>query len=383
MCSNDSMPSPRFVCSLNHSYVELGKHQFLPGYCILFAKEKYEHLTDMPFSVREEYLMEMTLVGEAMQEVLPCLRINYSLLGNTYPAVHAHLFPRYAWEEENKRKTDVHRYGEDFLLSPAYAFSLEKHQEIKEKLAQKILEKFDHWKKSQKQKKIHLYFLRHGQTYFNVFSRLQGWANSPLTEKGRNVAQTSGQAFKKLNFDFVYSSDLPRAVETAKLFLAENEGLIPQIKEMPSLREVGFGYYEGLENKKVWALAEEKVRKDFSLSEDATVTEAMKLDALSQLDPAQRAESFSVFETRLKKGLQEIVCEIEEATSQWKQKEISVLIVSHSSAIQTLLQAMDKNFQASTSLENGALSLLAYEAGQYKVVFYNHLNREEPKDEIL
>ena len=36
--------------------------------------------------------------------------------------------------------------------------------------------------------KLNLYLVRHGQTYFNIYNKLQGWSNSPLTEKGKENA---------------------------------------------------------------------------------------------------------------------------------------------------------------------------------------------------
>ena len=34
----------------------------------------------------------------------------------------------------------------------------------------------------------HLYLMRHGETLFNVYRRIQGWCDSPLTEVGINQA---------------------------------------------------------------------------------------------------------------------------------------------------------------------------------------------------
>lgn len=31
---------------------------------------------------------------------------------------------------------------------------------------------------------INVYFVRHGQTYLNLYHRMQGWSDSPLTERG-------------------------------------------------------------------------------------------------------------------------------------------------------------------------------------------------------
>lgn len=36
-------------------------------------------------------------------------------------------------------------------------------------------------------------FVRHGQTLFNILNKLQGWADSPLTEAGIAMADATGQ----------------------------------------------------------------------------------------------------------------------------------------------------------------------------------------------
>lgn len=129
---------PYFVYEFETSYVELSKSQFWEGYCILFSKGDYDHLTDMPAHVREKYLMEMSILGEAMLEVLGAARINYNILGNSHPIVHAHLFPRYDWEDEELRKTVVWKYDPSFFSDEAYRFNETKHAELKATLAQVI-----------------------------------------------------------------------------------------------------------------------------------------------------------------------------------------------------------------------------------------------------
>lgn len=129
---------PYFVYEFDTSYVEIGKNQFWEGYCILFAKGDYNHLTDMPLPVREAYLMEMSILGEAMLEVLGAARINYNILGNSYPLVHAHLFPRYDWEDEDLRKTVVWRYDSSFFSDEAYRFDQDRHADLKERLTAAI-----------------------------------------------------------------------------------------------------------------------------------------------------------------------------------------------------------------------------------------------------
>lgn len=86
-------------------------------------------------------------------------------------------------------------------------------------------------------------FIRHGETDWNVIKRIQGQTDIPLNETGR--AQALAMAFNAAHHDFsaIYSSDLERARETAKM-LAERRGL--QVRAMPQLRERHYGIFQGI-----------------------------------------------------------------------------------------------------------------------------------------
>ena len=86
-------------------------------------------------------------------------------------------------------------------------------------------------------------FIRHGETDWNVDRRIQGQIDIPLNDTGRS--QALAMAFNAAHHSFadIYSSDLMRAQETAKL-LAEREGL--EVKPLPQLRERHYGIFEGL-----------------------------------------------------------------------------------------------------------------------------------------
>ena len=43
---------------------------------------------------------------------------------------------------------------------------------------------------------VNVYFIRHGETIFNVFARLQGWSDTPLTAKGEKDASKVGGEIK-------------------------------------------------------------------------------------------------------------------------------------------------------------------------------------------
>mmetsp|Transcript_14198 Transcript_14198/g.48685 ORF Transcript_14198/g.48685 Transcript_14198/m.48685 type:complete len:272 (-) Transcript_14198:92-907(-) len=93
--------------------------------------------------------------------------------------------------------------------------------------------------------------VRHGQTEWNVQGRYQGHMDSPLTARGRQEAQLLGKRLKESNkmIDNVFSSDLERARDTAKIISAEIG--IDTIHTDTKLRERGFGIFEGLTREEV------------------------------------------------------------------------------------------------------------------------------------
>ncbi|PSP51593.1 hypothetical protein BRC67_07265 [Halobacteriales archaeon QH_3_68_24] len=60
-------------------------------------------------------------------------------------------------------------------------------------------------------------FVRHGETTWNRESRIQGWASTPLTGRGRDQARATGRLLRAAGVDRVVASDLQRARETARL----------------------------------------------------------------------------------------------------------------------------------------------------------------------
>ena len=88
-----------------------------------------------------------------------------------------------------------------------------------------------------------LYIVRHGETAWNLEQRIQGQLDIPLNDTGRGQAARMAQALAGEGIAAVYSSDLSRAAETAAA-LAQAAGL--PLRTDPSLRERGFGHFEGV-----------------------------------------------------------------------------------------------------------------------------------------
>ena len=88
-----------------------------------------------------------------------------------------------------------------------------------------------------------IYLVRHGQTNWNILGKTQGHGNSDLTEKGIDQAKNLADAMVKYPIDYIYSSDLGRAVQTAEIIADKFD---KEVIATPSLREMGFGEWEGL-----------------------------------------------------------------------------------------------------------------------------------------
>ena len=85
--------------------------------------------------------------------------------------------------------------------------------------------------------------IRHGETAWNVDTRIQGQLDVPLNDKGRWQATRVAAALADEGITALYSSDLQRAWQTAQP-LAGATGLMPRPER--GLRERAFGVFEGL-----------------------------------------------------------------------------------------------------------------------------------------
>ena len=83
-----------------------------------------------------------------------------------------------------------------------------------------------------------LWLVRHGATDWSDAGRLNGWTDVPLNERGRAQAKSLAEPLHGIRFAGVWSSDLRRASETARL---AGRGAASDVR----LRELNFGTLEG------------------------------------------------------------------------------------------------------------------------------------------
>jgi probable phosphoglycerate mutase len=103
--------------------------------------------------------------------------------------------------------------------------------------------------------------VRHGETQWNVESRIQGHGDSPLTDAGLAQAEAIAGRLAPERFDVLVSSDLGRAMQTASAIARRcGHSVLPD----PRLRERNFGEGEGMtyaEIDRAWPDAFSRVRE--------------------------------------------------------------------------------------------------------------------------
>lgn len=87
-----------------------------------------------------------------------------------------------------------------------------------------------------------IYIVRHGQTEWNLLGKTQGHGNSDLTPKGMEQAELLADSMTKYPIDYIYSSDLGRAYQTAEII---GNKLNIEVEKTEALREMNFGTWEG------------------------------------------------------------------------------------------------------------------------------------------
>jgi alpha-ribazole phosphatase/probable phosphoglycerate mutase len=156
-----------------------------------------------------------------------------------------------------------------------------------------------------------VFVARHGETVDNAGERWQGWSDSPLTPRGRAQAQALARRLASEPLAAAYSSDLGRALETARIACSPH-GLEPQ--PLPALRERDVGLFSGLTG------AEVATRYPGAMESRAT------LGVLDWAPP--EGESF-------RQMLDRILPAIDEIAAAWDGH--TVLVVTHGGVVRLLV----------------------------------------------
>jgi len=124
----------RVIARMRSGWAVMGDAQFLAGYCLLLPDPVVASLNDLDEHGRAAYLLDMATLGDAVRTVCSPRRVNYEILGNQQPALHAHVIPRYEHEPEPQRTRTIWSYPDEFWSAPEHAYHEPRHRELRLKL---------------------------------------------------------------------------------------------------------------------------------------------------------------------------------------------------------------------------------------------------------
>lgn len=177
---------------------------------------------------------------------------------------------------------------------------------------------------------------RHGQTLFNVMSKVQGWCDTPLTEEGIAGAQSLGRGLADVSFEVAYSSDSGRAQQTLEVILATRRDCNPQAKgphavaKDARLREWCYGNLEGGPGEQLHRVLAEGFGEDLPFDE-LNRRLPQVADVIADWDESGRAERFADVQRRLCSFFREA------GDAQRAAGGGNVLVVTHSFVIRTII----------------------------------------------
>ena len=187
---------------------------------------------------------------------------------------------------------------------------------------------------------LHLHLVRHGQTFFNRYNRLQGWSNSPLTDAGLDANEAAGHVRPSLVSDMHF-------------------------------REQFYGYFEGQDMSVAWTAAAgphgAKNYNDIVRKYGLAATR----DFLKEADPFHDAESDNEYWHRVEDGFALI------ADNPRLKDGDHVLQISHGNTLLSLMHRFaPEGYDLSERPANGSVTCLDFDTNEpmdraVSVVSYN------------
>lgn len=202
--------------------------------------------------------------------------------------------------------------------------------------------------------------IRHGETSWNVDSRIQGQRDIGLNDTGRWQARRVGEALADEEITAVYSSDLGRAHQTAQE-IAETTG-VPVVPN-EGLRERGFGSFEGLtfdEIHQTWPDHAQNWRR-----------------RIPDWQPPEGGESLLELRERVRRTMEELAA---------RHPGEQIVIVAHGGVLDTLYRiatGQEVNSPRTWELPNGAINRLLWTPQGFTLVGWSdtqHLDQPAGDD---
>lgn len=192
-----------------------------------------------------------------------------------------------------------------------------------------------------------LIIIRHGQTLWNSQRKYQGHSDIALSDTGIKQAEAVAVRLATEKIHAVYASDLSRAFKTAECIAVKHNLTVSQ---MPALREIKFGDWEGLTYDQISA------RWPGLLGKLWTTPDELQIPG---------GESFHQLKARAYTAIEKIVVEHPEQT---------VAVVAHGGTIGTILCGLldiHLNHVWSIRQDNTAVNIVEYYEGRPTITLLN------------
>ena len=204
---------------------------------------------------------------------------------------------------------------------------------------------------------MEIYFVRHGQTVWNVEKRFQGLSDSPLTELGITQAKLLGEKLKDIKFDKFYSTSLKRAYDTANYIKGNRK---QKVEIFDDFVEISMGDMEGIKQEDFKKLYPEQVKNFF-------------FNQLEYNPSSFGGESFLEVRERVIRGLNKFI----ELNKNYER----VLVVSHGATLKTLLHYISGKDISTLSDEaipkNTSYTIVKYENGKFEIIDFSNISHLE------
>jgi diadenosine tetraphosphate (Ap4A) HIT family hydrolase len=102
--------NPALVARMASGWAVMSDTQVTKGYCLLLPDPVVKDLNELKDEARAQFLADMAVLGDAVLAATGAMRINYEILGNLDPALHAHVIPRFADEPGELRTKPIWFY---------------------------------------------------------------------------------------------------------------------------------------------------------------------------------------------------------------------------------------------------------------------------------
>lgn len=205
---------------------------------------------------------------------------------------------------------------------------------------------------------LEVYLVRHGETQSNLDRVFQGHLDTSLTERGKEQAECVARTLERIRFDAIYSSDLARAADTARVIASRQNST--DVVLNPGLREMHYGVLQGVPLNDA-----ARVLEPYGI---ASHWESGVFSARGLAAPG--GESVRQVRNRASRFIAQVDAEHAPVDGQ------RILVVSHGGFLRVLvtvflgLPASQRNAFA---IDNCSITKLMREGGKTRLEFHNHV----------